>query len=168
MTGADATLVNALEMANDWRPSGLPWAAELKERVTAMLADFVAKRRLTVTLTAADLAARLGPGIDEGLRFEIGRGQDGQIGLQGVSGSVLAIQSLALAFALASEAGGRVRQCPDPAPACGRYFIRKGKMDYCSIRCSRRVNARLFRAREKEKHQRALQEARRARKGGRR
>lgn len=141
-------LLSALSIANDPKDLG-----PVQRHYRAMLDGFVERGTAPVSLTSDELYG--------GLEFEVRLDPaDGVVRVKGIKGTPLAWFTLSLAFALASDHGVRVRRCPDET--CRRYFIRTGKMEFCSRRCSRRVYMRGVRREERE-----IIRAHRARKGKR-
>jgi predicted RNA-binding Zn ribbon-like protein len=132
---ADLDLLDgALLIANEKTMSQPEPAALLQQRLRAMLETFVRTRRVHATLDSRVLA---GQALDVELALDQERGGPA---LNGSRGSFVATRLFAVAVALASTAGSRVRRCPDSK--CARFFLRVGKMEYCSEACARRVYAR--------------------------
>lgn len=71
-----------------------------------------------------------------GYQFELGQGSDGLVGGVILSGLVQ-LQVLRLIQFIGRD---RLRQC-----ACGQVFVRRGRREYCSDRCQKRVYMRQFR-----------------------
>lgn len=108
----------------------LAYHAKVKRIVVRMVETFLQTRSVSTRIERADLTG--GP-----LRIEIRRGDFR------VDGEGFASWKLNTAFALASDAGARLRKCPDEK--CARYFLRMGRMEFCSSRCARRVYMRKWR-----------------------
>lgn len=129
-------LDTTIDLVNDG--AGGPADDWVRKRAAEMLDSFVTTQRVPVTV-----GGFAGPS-----EIEIVRSATGEATISRARGPRVVTVFLGLAFALTSERGARLRRCPDPK--CARYFLRTGKMTYCSARCSRRVNARKARAKERE------------------
>jgi hypothetical protein len=109
--------------------------AELKAWTESQLEGFMMLGRVIIGLDAADVP----------LILEVVRDKRGDARTGAMRGPVSAVWALGVAFLLASEPASRLRRCPDQK--CGRYFLRRGKMEHCSVRCARRVYMREWRTR---------------------
>lgn len=127
-------LGRVIEFANEPPEEGV--YDSVRDHVTRKLDTFVRTQRVPIKLAGHPT------------EIEIVRGANGSTTISRARGNWFPIFLLGLAFALTSERGSLLRRCPDPK--CARFFLRKGKMTYCSVRCSRRVNARKARAKERE------------------
>jgi len=119
--------------------------SELKDWAASEFEGFLSDGRIVVGLDARDVS-------EAPLVFEIVKSRSGEPGLGSMRGPLIAMWSLAIAFALASPVGARLRRCPDAK--CGRYFVRSGRMEHCSQRCARRVYMRARRLAERTEKER--------------
>lgn len=134
-------LLIALQLVN-WDSDG-PFFKEStiaqadRELVVRQIDEYLKTRRAFVRLRADQLGAA-------GIQLEVKANADGVPSIHFIYGSPALFVTLPLAFALATK-GDRVRRCPDPK--CQRLFLRTGKMEFCSVACSRRVYMRTYRKR---------------------
>lgn len=113
----------------------LVFPSQLKALTAAMLDDFLNGKGARVQLGPENLD-------DSSVSFALRRDQKtGGATITDAQGPVLALWPLRLALALVSGPGDRLRRCPDVAK-CNRFFLRTGRMEYCSTRCARRVYMR--------------------------
>ena len=105
----------------------------LRKRLAGMLKEFVGTGRVSLSLPARELPS--------GLRLVLRRSAVGSPVASWGGGSLSANWALSLAFALASPDAARLRHCP----GCGRCFLRFGKAEHCSQRCTRRLYMRRYR-----------------------
>jgi predicted RNA-binding Zn ribbon-like protein len=122
--GAGARQVKA------WARCPMPTLAGLQAWSEVQLGQFADEGRIAVSLGEGDVP----------LTLEVARGSTRA---RVVAGPVLPVFALGVALLLASPAGARLRRCPDQG--CGRFFVRRGRMEHCSARCSRRVYMRKWR-----------------------
>ena len=106
---------------------------DLRKRIRAMLRLFLAGGNVGVAIKTEDVP----------LKLETVRDKNGDSALRVMRGPYTSVWTLGLAYLLVSPTGARLRRCPDEK--CGRYFLRRGRMEYCSVRCSRRVYMRKYR-----------------------
>jgi hypothetical protein len=107
---------------------------EVANRLRAMIARFLSKGRVELSLQQRDLP--------RGITFALKPSKKGPL-VSWDTGTMMGNATLDLAFALASpEAKRRLRRCP----GCDHYFLRQGKAEHCTPRCARRVYMRRYRA----------------------
>lgn len=155
-TGHEAqerALAMAIDLANapesgEWVPEGMPpetsvdVPAKLRARIVTMLDGFLRHQKVTIEVAGASGTP---------VTFDLVRDRArGDAAIQSMRGPVRAILVLGVGFALLSELGAQLRRCPAPLAgradeACERFFLRTGRMEYCSPRCQRRAYMRQYR-----------------------